>query len=1176
MEDLAQLRIGIRIDGSDMERSLKAIKKDLKLATDAFKASSQGPDRFASRLEYLQNQMQGLEGVLNNQKEYAKRLQLEYNRLTQTMDQNSNKVRELKTEYQRVAREQGEDSEAAKRLKAEYQALERTMETNGTEMHRLQQEYVRVNGQMNRTEGQIARVTREIQAQPRAVVNLSESFRRLGDRMKSIGRDMTMYVTTPIVAGMGLAVKSFMDFDQGMKDIQAVSGATADEMKSLEGLIIQQGKDTQYSATEAAKGVEELIKAGLTTTQVLNGGLSGALTLAAAGGLELGDAAEIASTALNAFRKDNLSVAKAADILAGAANVSATDVGELKFGLSMVSAVASGVGLSFTDTAAALAAFAQNGLKGSDAGTSLKTMLLNLSPTTKAATDMMDSLGLGSTNAGLAFKWLSDKGIKPMSKDVGDVSDSLMQLAKRQAGAGASAGKVQKEFDKLAKQSGFASSAFYDQNGHLKSMEDIAGILQNKLSGLSDEQRQYALKVMFGTDAIRAANILYKEGAAGISKMSKAMLSIKAADVAATKMDSLKGAIERMKGSVETMGIEFGRALAPLILKVAGAIDKLADKFSNLSPAAKQTILVIGGVAAAVGPLLLILGSLSIAIAAISAPVLITVGVIAALAAGAVLLYNNWDKFMKQSGAIKTALVIAFAPLFAIVAPIKLVQKAMSDSIPAVDRYGKGVSEGTQKALDAYFKLSDGASKKLKELELTNEEVTVNTKNKLVETYGEMTDEILAKIEERKQKEKQKLQEMLMNNATMTQDEKDNILLKESTYYKSLEQMQKDSNKRIGDILTQATKEKRGLTDNERSEINNIQQAMNKNAVEYMSKSEIEQKTIMARMKATAGDLSVQQAASIVANSNKAKDGAVKAANDQYDQTIESIIRMRDESHVITADQADRMIKDATRQRDETVKRAEDAHQGVVKAAKAQSGEHIKEVNWQTGQVLSKWEVYKNSVVEKFNGMKKGFTSAISGMISAGAIIWGQLKEAVTKKAQEIITAVEKKFNAVKDAFKNGWDKAVKFFNSIDLSDIGRDIVRGIIRGIDHTMDELKKKIQGMADKLPKWLKDKLGIKSPSRVLASQVGVHIPTGIAMGMEKSLPQLQSMTEKMAAATIPALNAVVPQSGVRGMGPTTNNTTNFNPSITVNSNDPFRTALENQRMLRRLAFQGGISR
>jgi TP901 family phage tail tape measure protein len=161
-----------------------------------------------------------------------------------------------------------------------------------------------------------------------------------------------------------MAVKSAADFDQSMANVYSVMAP--DEVSQFSGalknLAITMGADTKYSATEAAQGIEELLKAGVSVTDIMNGGLKGALSLATAGELSLGDAAEIASTALNAFKNDNLSVQQAADILAGAANASATSVSELKFGLSSVSAVASSVGWSFKDTTTALAEFAQNGL----------------------------------------------------------------------------------------------------------------------------------------------------------------------------------------------------------------------------------------------------------------------------------------------------------------------------------------------------------------------------------------------------------------------------------------------------------------------------------------------------------------------------------------------------------------------------------------------------------------------------------------------------------------------------------------------------------------------------------------------------------------------------------------------------------------------------------------------
>ena len=193
---------------------------------------------------------------------------------------------------------------------------------------------------------------------------------------------------------IGGAITKSADFEARMSSIKAVTGSSAETMKQFHDAAVKAGADTAFSATEAADAIEELAKAGVSTKDILDGGLTGALNLATAGELDLKEAAEIASTALNAFKKDNLSVVDAANQLAGAANASATDVHELKYGLSAVAPVASGLGLSFRDTTNALAVFAQNGLKGSDAGTSLKTMLMNLQPQTKAQTNMMRELGI--------------------------------------------------------------------------------------------------------------------------------------------------------------------------------------------------------------------------------------------------------------------------------------------------------------------------------------------------------------------------------------------------------------------------------------------------------------------------------------------------------------------------------------------------------------------------------------------------------------------------------------------------------------------------------------------------------------------------------------------------------------------------------------------------------------
>lgn len=259
-----------------------------------------------------------------------------------------------------------------------------------------------------------------------------------------------------------------------------------------------------------------MVKAGLSTEKIKGGGIEAALNLAAAGGLQLADAAEIMSTAMNAFRSDGMEAAHAADMLAGTANASATNVMELKMALAQASAVASGVGLSFYDTNAALGLFANNGLKGSDAGTSLKTMLMRLTPVTADAIGEFERLGLMTFDTTKALQFLESQGVKPASTATKDVADAFMTYSAKAVNAKVGTDKANKSFREMAFNAGAMSSVFYDSAGNMQNLEVISGELQNALKGLTSAQRQVALNKMFGTDAVRAANILFKEGAQGV------------------------------------------------------------------------------------------------------------------------------------------------------------------------------------------------------------------------------------------------------------------------------------------------------------------------------------------------------------------------------------------------------------------------------------------------------------------------------------------------------------------------------------------------------------------------------------------------------------------------------------------------------------------------------------
>lgn len=329
-------------------------------------------------------------------------------------------------------------------------------------------------------------------------------------------------------AGLGYgvfdAVKNYSDFTAQLSQIKAVTGLDAEAMDAVKEKALELGADTQFSSTEAAQGMTELLKAGVSVKDVLGDASQAALDLAAAGQLSLPEAAEIMSTAMNAFHLDDAT--HAADVLVGAANASATGVQELKYSLSAVSAVAAGVGMSFDDTNTALAVFATNGLKGSDAGTSLKTMLMNLSPQTKQATEEMQRLGL-----------LTDEG----------------------------------------------TSKFFDQEGHLRSLSDIAGLLQDHLSGLTDEEKMNALSTMFGSDAIRGGMIMLREGAKGVKDMNAAMKDITAHEAAKVAMDNLRGSLLRLKSAWVNLTIKLlDHGVGDGLRSFTDEFGKLTSHFSGL------------------------------------------------------------------------------------------------------------------------------------------------------------------------------------------------------------------------------------------------------------------------------------------------------------------------------------------------------------------------------------------------------------------------------------------------------------------------------------------------------------------------------------------------------------------------------------------------------------------
>lgn len=326
-----------------------------------------------------------------------------------------------------------------------------------------------------------------------------------------------------LIQGFGRAVAAAAK--DGLEFQSAFAGAMAQLdpqqiqqfQQPLRDLAIQLGQDTAYSATEAAIAMQELLKAGISVEDIMSGALSASLSLAAAGELNLGDAASFAANAMNQFGLEGKDVKLIADQLAGSAVATTADVSDMGQALNQVGAVAATLKVPFEDTNTALALLAQNGVKGSDAGTSLKTALLRLNPTTDEAADEMKRLGL----------------------------------------------------------------EVFDAQGNLKPFRDIVGQLNEKFSNLTDEQSLASQAIIFGQDAIRASSILVKEGVAGWDEMAKAIASVDADDIASAKLNSLSGDLQILQGSTGTMRVELLDVFTPALRGATQWITEAVNKVTT-------------------------------------------------------------------------------------------------------------------------------------------------------------------------------------------------------------------------------------------------------------------------------------------------------------------------------------------------------------------------------------------------------------------------------------------------------------------------------------------------------------------------------------------------------------------------------------------------------------------
>lgn len=355
------------------------------------------------------------------------------------------------------------------------------------------------------------------------------------DSLDKVARGFAV-VGAAAALGFGLAVHSASEFDQAIADVSASGQYSKQELEKLAHTAVTTGASFGASGIDAAHGEEALLKAGVGVTDVINGGLKGALLLASAGQIDVGQAAEIAASAMTQFGLKGDQVTHVADLLAASADKAQGNVTDMSKALEYVGPVASQSGVSIEQTVGAITLLAKNGILGEKAGTGLRGVLSSLEAPSAKAAKVMAGLGIN----------------------------------------------------------------VYDAQGKFIGFNGAAGQLEDALGGLTQAQQNQALGQIFGNAQLTAATVLFKAGAAGVDASTHSIeINGFATQSAAKKNDSLQGSLRKLKAEATNLFISLGESKTGALKGITDDVTKLIHSFDSLTPKTKSTILTITGLVAA-------------------------------------------------------------------------------------------------------------------------------------------------------------------------------------------------------------------------------------------------------------------------------------------------------------------------------------------------------------------------------------------------------------------------------------------------------------------------------------------------------------------------------------------------------------------------------------------------
>ena len=611
---MSKTSVRVTSDSSSFQQEMKKAVQSMKeLSSETSLATTQAK-LFGSAQDALKAKISGLQAQISQQADIVKLNKDRQQELVQQLDKWKSKQSELQSRIQatKAAIEQstaatGENSDETKALKEELAQLTKEEKDAAAQVSKTEDRLSQQTVATNKSEQALAELQGELQKTNKELKSAAwDEWTKKADKatevMDNVGQKL-MVVTGAVVAMGTAAVKTTADFDAGMSNVQAVSGATGEDFDALREKALEMGSKTAFSASEAAAAMEYMAQAGWTTEDML-AGIEGVMNAAAASGEDLATTSNILTEGLTAFGMAADESARFADVLVAAGNASNTSVADMGETFKYAGAVCGTLGISIEDAAVATGLMANAGIKGSNAGTALRSGLSNLISPTKAMSDAM-------TQYGISVQTTADGSVDFMA-----------------------------------------------------TMQNV----RSALSGLDSTTQAAALSTIFGKEAMSGWAAIVTASDEDFQNLTDTIYNCTGAaeEASEVRLDNLSGQITILKSTIEGIAIQIGDILMPTIRNVVARIQEWAAAFAAADEDTKKTILTVAGVVAAIGPLILGvskviktvknvvdaiepakkgLKAVKLAITGLSAPVVAIIAVIAALVAAFMHLWNTNEGF---------------------------------------------------------------------------------------------------------------------------------------------------------------------------------------------------------------------------------------------------------------------------------------------------------------------------------------------------------------------------------------------------------------------------------------------------------------------------------------------------------------------------------------------------